>query len=327
MNYCILLLAALSVWAQQSSSNPQPPAASAGTAVPKTFSPLANAAPAKPAADVAPNAVVITVGEVKITKEQFERVLASIPEPQRAQFSTPAGKKRLAEQYVELETLAQEARTRKLDEDPIVKAEIELNTEKALAQKLYQEFLAEAKPDDLELRAYYEGHKAEFEEIKAKHILIRFKGSTVPLKAGAQDRTDAEALAFASDLRAKILAGANFDELAKANSDDAGNAQSGGELGTFGHGRMVPQFEKAAFAAEIGKVSEPVKTQFGYHLILVEEHKTKPFEEVKAQIETHMKPEAAQKAVADLKKKTAVTYDEAYFGPAAPPAPKLAPPK
>ena len=168
--------------------------------------------------------------------------------------------------------------------------------------------------DDAALHAYYDEHKIDWEQVKAKHILIRFKGSGVPLKDGQKDRTDEEALALAKDLHDKIVAGGNFDELAKANLDDSGNANMGGELGAFEKGRMVPQFEKAAFAADIGKVTDPVKTQFGYHLILVEEHKTKPFDEVRSQIEKKLGPEMAQKKVADLKKSTPAVLDESYFG-------------
>jgi peptidyl-prolyl cis-trans isomerase C len=299
MKYCLLLLAAASLWGQP----PKPSAAPATSAPPPTAQAPANADP-----------VVITVGEEHVTKSQFERILASVPEQQRGQFASPAGKKRLAEQLVELKTMAQEARVRKLENDPIVKAEIALRTDQALAQKLFQTFLETSKPDDAALHAYYDAHKSEWEQVKAKHILIRFKGSSVPLKADQKDRTDEEALALANDLHAKILAGASFDDLAKTNSDDAGNAQTGGSLGTFEKGRMVPAFEKAAFSADPGKVTEPVKTQFGYHLILVEEHKTKPFEEVRPQIEQKLGPEIAQKSVAELKKKTTVVMDESYFG-------------
>ncbi len=77
---------------------------------------------------------------------------------------------------------------------------------------------------------------------------------------------------------------------------------------------MVPSFDKAAFAAEPGKVTEPVKSQFGYHLILVEEHKTKSFEEVRKQIEAKLGPELAQKRVAELKTKTTAVLNESYFG-------------
>jgi peptidyl-prolyl cis-trans isomerase C len=77
---------------------------------------------------------------------------------------------------------------------------------------------------------------------------------------------------------------------------------------------MVPAFEKAAFAAEIGKITEPVKSQFGYHLIIVQEHSTKAFDEVKPEIEQKSKPDMAQKALAELKTKTNIVYDETYFG-------------
>jgi parvulin-like peptidyl-prolyl isomerase len=77
---------------------------------------------------------------------------------------------------------------------------------------------------------------------------------------------------------------------------------------------MVPEFERAAFIQEVGKVSEPVKTQFGYHLILVESRTTKPFEDVRAEIVQKMKPELAQKGLDTILKKTPVVYNEAYFG-------------
>lgn len=311
MKYCLLLLAAVSLWAQTPATTIPAPKPSLGS---PPGAALPNVPARPPAAQLAPDAVVITVGDEKVTRAQFERILASVPEQQRAQFNSPAGRKRLADQLVELKAMAQEAKTEKLQDDPLVKAEIALRVDQALAQKLFQTFLETSKPDDAALHAYYDAHKNEWEQVKAKHILIRFKGSGVPLKDGQKDRTEEEALALANDLHAKILAGANFDELAKENSDDAGNAKTGGELGTFEKGRMVPPFEKAAFAAEIGKVTEPVKSQFGYHLIVVEEHKTKPFEEVKAQIEKKLGPEMAQKKVADLKTKAAVVLDESYFG-------------
>lgn len=310
MKFCFLLLSAALGWAQQ-----PPPASPNPLRAPSLGSPMSTPAPAVP-----PDTVVITIGTTKITRAEFEELLQTIPEPQRAQFGNPAGRRRLAEQVAELEAMALEARTRKIDQLPSVKAEIQLRTDQSLAQHLYQDFLNGAKPDDAALHAYYDAHKSEYEEVKAKHILIRTGNPPGPPKPDAKPRSDAEALAMANDIRAKLIAGAKWDDLCKAFSDDTANAQNGGELGSFGHGRMVPQFEQAAFKAEVGKVTEPVKTQFGYHLIMVEERKTKTFEEVKAQIEQKIKPEMAQKAVKDVKDKAAVTFDDTYFGkPAAPP--------
>ncbi len=259
--------------------------------------------------------VVLTVGSQKITKSQFEQIIGSVPPQQRAQLATPAGRKQLAENIADLLTLSNEAHARKLDQ----KFDVQLKMDQALAQAMYQQ-LGDAKPDDASIKTYYEQHKNEYEQVKAKHILIRFKGSQVPLKPEQKDLTEEEALAKAKDLRAKIVAGADFADIARKESDDAGTAQNGGDLGSFSKGRMVPPFEQAAFSAEPGKVTEPVKSPFGYHLILVESHSSKAFEEAKPEIENKMKPEMAKKGLEDLKKKTSIVFDESYFGSAPAPA-------
>jgi len=83
------------------------------------------------------------------------------------------------------------------------------------------------------------------------------------------DRTDAEALALATEIHQRLLAGESFDTLARQYSDDTGSGAQGGDLGWFGKGRMVAPFEEVAFAQEIGQISEPIKTEFGYHIIEV----------------------------------------------------------
>jgi len=82
-------------------------------------------------------------------------------------------------------------------------------------------------------------------------------------------------------LRKKIQAGADFAELARQESDDAGSGANGGDLGSFRRGQMVPTFEQAAFAMQPGDLSEPVKTPFGYHVIKVEAKESKSFDEVR----------------------------------------------
>jgi parvulin-like peptidyl-prolyl isomerase len=90
---------------------------------------------------------------------------------------------------------------------------------------------------------------------------------------------------------------------------------------------MVPAFDQAAFSLPVGQVSEPVKTQFGYHLILVEKHEAKTFDEVRADIEKKIRPELAKQAVDNLRKQTKVNIDESFFGPEpTPPAAPATPP-
>jgi parvulin-like peptidyl-prolyl isomerase len=268
---------------------------------------------AAPASNLAADAVVLTIGERKITKAQFDVLLASLAQNGRPAV-TPSEKRKVAEQYGELETMAEEARKRMLDQSPETKQMLAIQTDNVLASILAKKITEEAQFTDLDLRAYYNAHKDEFEEAKGSHILIRFKGSKIPLKPNQKDLTDAEALAKAQDIRAKILAGADFATLAKTESDDAGSAVKGGELGTFRHKQMVPPFDQAAFSLPIDQVSEPVKTDFGYHLIKISSRTSKTFEEAKPEIEKQLKPQIVKEEVAKIKAQTPVTLNDEYFG-------------
>jgi peptidyl-prolyl cis-trans isomerase C len=273
------------------------------------FAAFAQPAPATAAAD----AVVLTIGTEKITQAQFEQILATLPDQQRAAGQTPEGRRRIAEQLVELKVLAQAARMQKLDQSPAMKMKLTLGADQILAGAMYQT-LGTGPADDAALHAYYDAHKQDWEEVKARHILIRVQGSRAPIRPGQKDLTDEEALAKAKEVRAKIVAGGNFAELAKAESDDTGSGEQGGDLGSFGHGAMVAEFEKAAFSQPVGEVSEPVKTAFGYHLILVDARTTKSFDEVRVDVSKKVAPDQAKKGVEDLKTKTTLVFDDKYFG-------------
>ncbi len=107
--------------------------------------------------------------------------------------------------------------------------------------------------------------KEAFEEVNARHILIRPEDDSDGAKEAARRQ--------AEQLLAELAAGADFAELAKEHSDDPGSGAAGGELGWFGRGRMVEPFEKAAFAAAVGEIVGPVESQFGYHIIQVTDRK------------------------------------------------------
>lgn len=279
------LLSALSLWGQQA---------------------------APPTAAIA-DPVVLTVGSETITRSMFEEIVASLPAQQQAQLQTPEARRSLAEQVAELKVMAQEAKARKLDQSASVKARIGLQSDQILANAVYQQLTA-ANPDDAALQAYYAAHKGDWDEVKARHILIRMQGSRVPVREGHKDLTEDEALAKAKEVRARIVAGAKFEDVAKVESDDTGSGDNGGDLGTFGQGQMIPEFDDVVFKAPLGQVTEPVKTAYGYHLILVEERKSKPFDDARAEIEQKIRPDIGQKAIEALKTKTVVVYDQAYFG-------------
>lgn len=147
---------------------------------------------------------------------------------------------------------------------------------------------------DVDMNEYYELNKnTEFqqdEQVGARHILKK-----VAKEAGEDAKKAARAAI--DRIAQRIADGGSFEEIAKAESDDTGSAEKGGDLGYFGRGRMVPPFEAAAFSLEPGKVSEVVESDFGYHLILVYGKKPAgvlPFEEVKERIRTAL---SMQKAV------------------------------
>lgn len=274
-----------------------------------------SAAPAVAPATVSPDAVVITVGAEKLTRVQFEELLAALPENVRSSASASnRAKRQLAEQLAEVLAIAQEARKRKLDQSPVVQQMIKLQTDQVLAGVLARQISNENKPNDAAMRAYFDQHKAEFERVKASHILIRFKGSSAAVRPGQKDLTDEEALAKAQEIRKKLMDGADFGATAKAESDDTGSGSKGGSLGTFGHGQMVPPFEQAAFSLPLNQISEPVKSQFGYHIIKVEERTSKTYEEAKPDLEKQLGPQMTREALDNVRKQAQIAIDDAYFG-------------
>lgn len=156
--------------------------------------------------------------------------------------------------------------------------------------------------DNLEItdetaRTFYDenGDMFHVEEIKARHILV--------------DEEEE-----ARDLIKRIEDGEDFAELAKAHSTEPGAEESGGDLGYFGQDvNFVPEFKEAAFALEVGEVSEPVKTEFGYHVILVEDkiEEHKDFEEVKEGIKYSLRESDYQNHISEIYEKAdIVTRDE-----------------
>jgi peptidyl-prolyl cis-trans isomerase D len=153
---------------------------------------------------------------------------------------------------------------------------------------------------EADARAYYEQNKSRFgedEQRRASHILLTAgDGGTAKDKAGARKK--------AEELLARLRAApGEFDKLARENSKDPGSAASGGDLGWFGRGMMVKPFEDAVFALKEGQTSDIVESEFGFHIIKltgVRGAQTKPFAEVRAQIEADLKREAAGKRFAEI---------------------------
>ena len=133
------------------------------------------------------------------------------------------------------------------------------------------------------------------EQVRASHILLKTEG-----------KDDAAVKAKAEEILKQAKAGADFAELAKKNSEDEQSSKNGGDLDYFGRGRMVPEFDQAVFAMQKGQISDLVKTQYGYHIIKLEDKKsaaTKPLADVRQQITDQLAYERAQAQAADLAQK------------------------
>src|ERR1700676_4295586 len=172
--------------------------------------------------------VVLTVGDETMTVGQYNQLVDALPEQYQA-TARGAGKRQVVEQLINLKTMAQEARRRKLDQDPGYKAQVAFQSENILASVLFRDMSANLKIGDAEVQKYYDEHKGEYERVKARHILIRTKGSAAPA-GGKKELTDEEALEKTKALPARIVAGEDFATIAKAESDDTGSGASGRSL-------------------------------------------------------------------------------------------------
>src|SRR5579864_924998 len=219
----IVLTGVACLWAQAPASQPAP--APARVAI-NPGTPAITA----PAAPVPPDKVILTIGDEKITAGEFEQIVDALPPQAQAQVRGPQ-KRAFAENLVRVKVLYQEAHKQKLEESPKVQRQLELQKENLIAGVLMQQMTANAQVDDATARQYYDEHKSDYETAHARHILIRAKGSRLPVQPGKKELTDEEALAKAKEIRGKLAAGEEFATLAKAESDDVRSGANGGDLG------------------------------------------------------------------------------------------------
>ncbi|WP_185970069.1 peptidylprolyl isomerase [Tepidimonas alkaliphilus] len=201
-----------------------------------------------------------------------------------------------AEALLVRRVLARRAETEGLMDDPLVQRQVQLARERALSDawlaRLDGRSAANAQALEDYARAIYTAQPQRFtvpEQVRVRHILLQ--------------GDDAEVRA--RQLLDQLRAGADFVALAREHSRDPGSAANGGDLGFFGRGRMVPEFEQAAFALQQpGDLSEPVRTSFGVHILRLEQRRQAgrvPFEEVRAQLMEEAAQALRQQARAEVR--------------------------
>jgi len=246
------------------------------------------------------DAVLAKIGDKKITVAEFEKFVSSYPrEQQKLLEENPKNKENLLRRMVQVKTLSEIAKSQGLDNDEGIKQQIAYYTEEILAQSLLRKEIEKINITDEDVKSYYKVNEKSFvtpEMVKARHILVKVDKS-------ASEEEKKKAREKAEDILKKIKAGEDFAKLAGEVSDDPGSKVKGGDLGFFGRGRMVKPFEEAAFSLKPGEVSGLVETQFGFHIIKVEERKeagVEPFEAVKEKVRTKLQNEVTKEKTKDF---------------------------
>ena len=215
--------------------------------------------------------ILAKVGALTVTEKEVDEFIAELG--QRGQgYNTPDGRREILEQIISSKLLLLDARHNLLEAEPEFKAELAKLRENLLINYAGNKVISAVKVSDEDVKKYYEDNIDRFkqgETVNADHILV-------------------ESEEKALEILAKIESGeVGFADAAKQHST-CPSGQRGGNLGDFGRGQMVPEFDKAVFELEVGEITKaPVKTQFGYHLIKLNsksESSVMPYEQIAPQL-------------------------------------------
>ncbi len=235
--------------------------------------------------------IIATVNGKKITQKQYDQVIETI-KSKNPEFKAGDNKEAIINELISRELLYQEAKKKKIDKDEKVAYVLEQQRIELMIQALIQKTLSQDPIKEKEIKKVYKQKIAAGgqQEFKARHILLK---------------TEEEA----KTIIAKLDTGSDFAELAKEKSTGP-SAKSGGDLGWFAPGRMVPPFARAVAEMEKGKHSKkPVKTQFGWHVIKLEDsRKMEPpkYDDVKKQIAGSLNKQRLQKYIQELRNKAKI---------------------
>ena len=228
------------------------------------------------------NPVVAKVDGVEVRQSDLNAALEDIAQGIPPQMSAEERREYLIAYVTDMMLIAKAAEARKLGDTPEFKKKMDQARVKLLMDAILTAEAKAATTDEAMKKVYAEAAKqmGEEQEVRARHILVE---------------TEDQAKAILADLKK----GGDFAAIAKEKSKDTGAAAQGGDLGYFTKDQMVSEFAEVAFKLDKGKLSDPVKSQFGWHIILVEDKRQKPvpeFDKVKDQIESYVQ----RKAQADL---------------------------
>ncbi len=222
---------------------------------------------------------------------------------------------RIRKPFAEIEILAARAHAEKIDREPGVALQLEV-LDTTLRDAMLRDLQSSIKVTEDDTQRYYEEHKSQYEQIRARHILF----STHPANPAtpASETSGKENTAFdkevvrklAEDVLKRIRAGEDFATLARQYSDDPTTKDRGGDLQFFGRGQMVSEFERAAFPMQAGQVSDLVESTYGFHIIKVEDRRVQPLDSaLRANVANVVKQQLVAARTKEIEKRYPVTVD------------------
>ncbi|MBI4481064.1 MAG: peptidylprolyl isomerase [Acidobacteria bacterium] len=286
-------------------------------------------APSSATVSVAPDEVVLRVGNFSLTAAEFERVGQALP-PQFAAALQDAGAEGFLRQYVSMLVLAQEGQRRELEQGEKFEQMVafdRLFLLSQLAANALAESLKAVTQDDVNY--YFSSRKADFEQAKVRAIFIPFETASSGSRAAAnpppvlptggtlwQRYTEGQALAKARSIEQRIRAGESMEKIARQESQHP-TASEGGDFGYVRRDQFGTRMANSIFALQPSRLSQPVKDASGYYLFMVEQKRIQPMEEVRTLIENTLRQERLSQAIGNLTKNTVIELNPKFFGPAA----------
>lgn len=221
------------------------------------------------------NNVLARVGDVEIKEQNVDDIINSLDPQQRMYYENEQGRKAILDELINLEVFARWAKDNNLEKDPVFMERLENIKRELLRQTAVEKMLSKAAVTEKEAKDYYAVHLTEFNipaQMRASHILVA---------------SEEEAKKIREEIETKKL---SFEEAVEKYSTCPSKQQKG-DLGYFQGDQVVPEFSKATEALKKGEISAPVQSQFGWHIIRLEDKKPaslKSFEDVKGQIEANI---------------------------------------
>jgi peptidyl-prolyl cis-trans isomerase C len=250
---------------------------------------------------LAADEVLARIGKRVVTEKDIEYLIALYPENEQALLKGSAEYREvLLKNMVTVIVVSDIAKKKSFDKKGDIGKQVEMIVNEYLARAyVEQEILGGVTVSDEEVEKFYRDNQSAFEnpeQLRVRHILIC-------VKPGASDVEKNAAKKKTTDILERVKKGEDFAKLAEEHSEDPGSRQKGGDLGYIARNTTMPELEQAAFALEVGRVSGPVETAFGFHLIKVEEKKkasVAPFVQVKEEVRRKTLQEAKQKKVSSF---------------------------